>query len=186
MAIVSIFVVCVRLRLRPEGVEGLSILTLSLSRQIPVRTGPILADAWIRSLRVYLTSFLNLSLVPPSCPSSPGKHSQSCVSEFFSKILHFFLTPRVHSFRRGLLPGPLGSSHLPPSSEKVCPSPEPTQTRYKILNFYRFASRRLRPGLVRQGAQGLQASAKGTPRPTRILTRPQPQQNSFRTLSSVI
>ena len=61
------------------------------------------------------------SLPSPSCPSSPGKPSRSCVSKFTTQIpeIYRFCLTLVHSFRRGLHPGPRGSCHPPLSSEKV-------------------------------------------------------------------
>jgi hypothetical protein len=102
---------------------------------LSVRTGPVPVDAWNFKLSTS-PSLCSSKLypAPPSCLSSLGKRFRSCVLEFISKFL-VFSDIFVPSFRRGLLPGLPGSCHPPPSSEKVYPPPEPTQTRTRILNF---------------------------------------------------
>ena len=52
-----------------------------------VRTGPIPVDAWNLSCLLPHFSLFHLQTHshPPSCPSSPGKPSQSCVSKFTTR-----------------------------------------------------------------------------------------------------
>ena len=148
--------------------------------QISVRTGPIRIGAWNLSfLLPHLDLFLLQALYPSPCPSSPGKPSQSCVSKFATKSRKFtiFSDSRVHSFRHGLLPGPPGHCRLPPSSERVRFVSEYLYRAWMDSKLYRFGACRFRPGLIPQGTQGLQASAKGTAC-SRVLTRPE-SESSF-------
>ena len=108
--------------------EGLHLLFLPL--RISVRTGPRLEPV----LPSTSPRSISPSNFPPSLMSFVARQALSVVrTQIHSQILeiyHFFL----HPFRRGQLPGPRGSCHPPPSSEKVCSSPESAQT-HRMLNF---------------------------------------------------
>ena len=94
-----------------------------------------------------------------------------------SEFLRFFSDLCVHPFRHGLLPGPPGHCRLPPSSERVRFVSEYLYRAWMDSKLYRFGACRFRPGLIPQGTQGLQASAKGTAC-SRVLTRPE-SESSF-------
>ena len=91
------------------------------------RVGPFipptrdLGSNWATHLGPVFSSNSPRSL--PTCPSSPGKPSRSCLSKFTTEIPEVYRFPPhscVHPFRRGVLPGPRGSCYPPLRLEKVC------------------------------------------------------------------
>ena len=133
---------------------------------ISVRTGLRLEPVPSRSI-----SPSNLSTLP-SCPSPSGKPSRVSKS-----TTH---TPEIYDFSRTLAftrsDTDCFQTHEVPviflhPQEGLLPSGTHIGTIYAQI--HRCISRRFRPGLVSQGAQGLQTSAKGTT--SRASTPPQPQ-----------
>ena len=83
----------------------------------------------------------------------------------------FSLTLAFRSFRHGLQPGPLGSCHPPPSSEKVCSLLESTQTRYTSSTLYCID---FVQDLYLKELKGYKPAPKVLTT-SRVFTRPQPQ-----------
>ena len=130
--------------------------------KISVRTGPRLEPV-LSSTSPPIHLSLKLSTLP-SCPSSLGKPSRSCVAKFTAK------NPGNSPFFPSLLGSPVqtrtasrSARFLSSSSvlRKGLPFPgiHPDAIYAQLCRSF---LRRLCPGLVPQGTQGLQASAKGT------------------------
>ena len=131
--------------------------------QISVRTGPRLEPV-LSSTSPPIHLSLKLSTLP-SCPSSPGKPSRSCVAKFTAKILeiHCFFFPSLLGSPVQTRTASRSARFLSSSSvlRKGLPLPEIHPDAMHAQLCHSFLPR-LCPGLVSQGTQSLQASAKGT------------------------